>query len=80
MNPPKDYTIQELTHDVRVLMDYLHERGILNRFYPGVDFNAMTILTKDGEIDVDVFDGVIEIPPEIVNKIRRFISLQGPTS
>jgi hypothetical protein len=80
VNPPREYSLQELANDVRALINHLHEHGILG-LHPGVDFNAMTILTEDGEVDVDVSEDAIdvEVSSAIVEKIRLFTSWQEPT-
>lgn len=74
MNPPKGYTVEELAHDVRMLIGNLRSRGLLLGLVPGVDFNAITIFTEDGEIDVPVDEEEefeVEVPSTIIEKIKR---------
>ena len=75
MNPPNGYTLQELTHDVRTLIDHLRAHGV--KLYEGIDFNTIntiTLVTDGKEIDIAIDEVEVEIPPNIICKIRQYSS------
>ena len=70
MNPPS--TIQELADDVRKLINHLHQHGVLG-LHPGIDFNAITLITEDGQQVEVAVDGIeIEVPASIIRKVRWY--------
>ena len=73
MNPPQEYSVQELADDVRKLINHLQKHGILG-LQPGIDFDAITVITEEGEVDVDLFEDEmeVEVPPHIVRMVRWY--------
>ena len=73
MTPPRDYTLKELAEDVRTLIAFLRENGVVG-LEEGIDFHAVTVLTEDGEVEVDLEESglEVEVPPSILRKIRWY--------
>lgn len=78
-----DYTLKDLAEDVRMMIAYLRENGVIG-LHEGIDFHAATVLTEDGEIDVDVllgqFDVAVQVPESIIRKVRWYTSRNEITS
>jgi hypothetical protein len=74
MNPPREYTLQELADDVRLLINHLRQHGVIG-LQAGVDFDAVVLLEDGEEINTDTLyldEMEIEVPAHIVRMIRWY--------
>lgn len=73
VNPPDNYTLEELAADVRNLLEHLHKCGIFG-LKPGIDFDTIAIYTDQDEVFNIPIDGamLLDVPEHIVRMIRWY--------
>jgi hypothetical protein len=85
MTPPRNYTIQELADDVRTMIAFLRQNGVIG-LHEGIDLHSFSVLTEDGEIDAelllaDEFGEIeVEVPESIIRKVRWYTGRDETTS